>query len=139
MISVRFTGLLSLTLTPHADTLRGEDERAEDGGARRSKAPARPAASPKLHAARALKLRLQRVEELVLLLSLPAATRLAARRAATRRAAVARATVARLRHGRRRLPLRGRPATGPLPLRHPALGVVVVGVTVLVELLLPAC
>ena len=94
-----------------------------------SKAAARPAASPKLHAARALKLRLQSVEELVLLLSLTAATRLAA---------VARPIVARLRHGRRRLPLRGGSATGPLPLRHPALGVVVVGVALLVEQLLPA-
>ena len=103
-----------------------------------SKAAARPAASPKLHAARALKLRLQSVEELVLLLSLTAATRLAARRAATRLAAVARPIVARLRHGRRRLPLRGGSATGPLPLRHPALGVVVVGVALLVEQLLPA-
>ena len=106
-----------------------------------SEATARPAPPSKLHAARALKLRLQRVEELVLLPPLPAATirtthRRAARRAARRRAVARRA--ARLRHCRRRLPLRCRAATGPLPLRHPALGVVVVGVAVLVEQLLPA-
>jgi hypothetical protein len=132
--------LSSLPRTSHAGTLRGEDEREVDTGsgvksrrATRGLPQTACGASP-----RALKLRLQSVEELVLLLSLTAATRLAARRAATRLAAVARPIVARLRHGRRRLPLRGGSATGPLPLRHPALGVVVVGVALLVEQLLPA-